>query len=217
MTAVPAAAAARSAARLDWGRLAMVPLGVLGALAAGSALLRHTGPAHLAAAGLTLAFYAFLVWAYLRRGVARSTSTSWSVWIAAPLATVLPLTLPFVAAGGVGTAVLVAGEVLLVAGMAWSVWSVRVLDRSLSVIPQARELVRRGPYAQVRHPLYLGELVATLGLALTLGGPLPLAGWAVLVALQAYRARHEERLLGAALPGYEEYRRSTALLVPGVL
>jgi protein-S-isoprenylcysteine O-methyltransferase Ste14 len=92
-----------------------------------------------------------------------------------------------------------------------------VLDRSLSVIPQARELVKRGPYARVRHPLYLGELVATLGLALTLGGPLPLVGWAVLVALQAYRARHEERLLGAVLPGYSEYRSSTALLVPGVL
>jgi protein-S-isoprenylcysteine O-methyltransferase Ste14 len=103
-----------------------------------------------------------------------------------------------------------------VLGIGWAVWSIRTLDRSLSVVPQARELVRHGPYARVRHPLYLGEIVAMLGLALAAGGLLPVMGWGLFSAVQAYRAVHEELLLAAALPGYHEYRRSTALLVPGL-
>jgi protein-S-isoprenylcysteine O-methyltransferase Ste14 len=194
----------------------MIVLGVVGASTALAAVLRNAGPARVAAGVLTLAFYALLVWAYLRRRSARSTSRAWTVWVAAALATLLPLTLPLLGDGRAGAVALTAGEALLVLGMAWSVWSIRTLDLSLSVVPQARELVRHGPYAYVRHPLYLGEIVASLGVALTFGGPVPLVGWAVLVALQAYRAAHEERLLEATLPAYGEYRRSTALLVPGV-
>ncbi|HYY11015.1 MAG TPA: isoprenylcysteine carboxylmethyltransferase family protein [Kineosporiaceae bacterium] len=203
--------------RPDWGRLAMIPLGTLGALAATAAVARQTGPAHMAAGALTLAFYVLLLWAYLRRGRARSTSRAWSVWVASPLATALPVLLPLTGTGDPAPLALAAGEVLLVTGLAWSVWSIRTLGRSLSVVPQARELVHRGPYARVRHPLYLGEIIATLGLVLTAGGVLPMAGWVVLVLLQAYRASHEERLLGTDLPGYEAYRRSTPLLVPGLI
>lgn len=202
--------------RTDWGRPGMIMLGVLGASTATAAVLRHAGPARVAAGVLTLAFYVLLVWAYLRRRSARSTSRDWTVWLAAGLATLLPLALPLLGDGRAGAVPLASGEVLLVLGMAWSVWSIRALDLSLSVVPQARELVRHGPYAHVRHPLYLGEIVATLGVALSFGGPLPLAGWVVLVGLQAYRAAHEERLLEATLPAYREYRRATAPLVPGV-
>ena len=36
------------------------------------------------------------------------------------------------------------------------------LGKSFSIIPQARRLVREGPYSVVRHPLYLAEEVALL-------------------------------------------------------
>jgi len=68
----------------------------------------------------------------------------------------------------------------------------------------------------VRHPLYTGEIVSTLGLALTAGSLRAIAAWLVLVVLQAYRAMREEQVLLRALSGYLDYRSRTAALLPGV-
>jgi protein-S-isoprenylcysteine O-methyltransferase Ste14 len=104
---------------------------------------------------------------------------------------------------------------VLLIGLAGCVWSLRHLWTSFSVIPQARTLVSSGPYRWIRHPLYTTEIIANVGMAIHFGR---LYHWAVLVLLivgQSYRARREERLLCAHLPGYAEYRTRTAALVPG--
>jgi protein-S-isoprenylcysteine O-methyltransferase Ste14 len=109
----------------------------------------------------------------------------------------------------------VLGDGLLLAGLVWSVWAVRTLGRSFSVIPQARAVVSAGPYRVVRHPLYLGEIVATLGLAVVRPSAETFGAWVLLCVLQAFRAAHEERLLAATLPDYDGYRRCTRRHVPG--
>ncbi len=212
--------------RLDWGRVAMVPVSVLlGALVLArlGKLVGGTGQSTATAAvsavvtgALSAAFYLLIIRAYLRRGPARATTREPLALAAGPVATFLPFTLPWLGHGSSADGLLLLGDVLLAAGFGFSVWSVRCLDRSLSVVPQARSLVQRGPYSRVRHPLYLGELVAMLGLAITLGGVAPLLVWAALAALQAYRAVQEEHLLGSTLPGYAEYSARTGRIVPGV-
>jgi protein-S-isoprenylcysteine O-methyltransferase Ste14 len=166
-------------------------------------------------AGLTAVFYGLLVWAYLRRGPANSTSQVRSALVAAPVATFLPFGLPFLGTGD-STGSLIISDGLMVLGLTWSVWSLKSLDRSISIVPQARKLVDHGPYRKVRHPLYLGEIVTVLGFALALGGPLPLVGWVLLVVLQAYRATQEELLLGTAIPEYRAYQLRTSRILPGV-
>jgi protein-S-isoprenylcysteine O-methyltransferase Ste14 len=211
--------------RIDWGRTAMVPISVL---LGGLALLRLVSllgggegsaletAATAVTALITAAFYVLIIRAYLRRGAAKATSRVWLAHVAGPLATFLPFGLPFVGTGGAGLVAQVVGNVLLMAGFGYSLWALRCLDRSLSIVPQARHLVQHGPYASVRHPLYLGELVAMFGLALTVGGSGPLLLWVGLVGLQAYRAVQEERLLRANLPEYADYQTRTARILPGV-
>lgn len=90
------------------------------------------------------------------------------------------------------------------------------LGRSLSIMPEARRLVTQGPYRLIRHPLYLAEEIAVLGLFLQFRS----AGTAlILVAhfgFQLMRMKNEELVLAEAFPEYVAYTARTARLIPGV-
>ncbi len=101
-------------------------------------------------------------------------------------------------------------------GMAASTWVVAALGRSFSLLPQARGLVTSGPYAVVRHPLYVAELIAALGVALQFQQPYALAIFAVTVCLLLPRARFEEDVLNATFPEYGAYQKRTARALPGL-
>ncbi len=165
---------------------------------------------------LTSAFYALVIRCYLRRGAAIATSTSVTAHVAAVTATLIVFTVPLLRGAPPGAGQQGAADALLVIGQAWALWALRFLGRNLSVIAQAREVVQRGPYRWVRHPLYSGEIVAAVGLALSANsGPAVLVCLAI-CGLQAYRALREEQVLLEALPGYREYRARTAALLPGL-
>jgi protein-S-isoprenylcysteine O-methyltransferase Ste14 len=71
------------------------------------------------------------------------------------------------------------------------------------------ELVTSGPYRFVRHPIYSGILLATLGTALAISG-LWLVVFAVMGVYFVYSARVEERLMASSFPAaYPYYRAHT--------
>lgn len=222
----PAARASASAprARVDSGRLVMVPFALLMLVVDAGALVRAAARSHsslaeaLGWAGtmLVCAFYILVIWCYLRRGKASATSRSVMASAVAVTATFTPFAFPVLTGAVPGTGRQLASDLLLVAGTGWSVWSLRYLGRNLSVIAQARGVTDRGPYRLVRHPLYLGEIVSSLGLALAAGTVAGAGVWVALVAMQAYRALREEEVLLLALPGYRDYRARTAALLPGI-
>lgn len=207
--------------RLDAGRLIMVPVfGIVlaadvvslghGAHTAGAEVLRSVGTV------LALAFYLLAIWCYLRRGPAVATSGSLSAHAAAITATWVPFTFPLLRGAPSEPGRQALADVLVICGLAWAVWSLRYLGRNISVLAQARDIVVQGPYRWVRHPLYLGELVASLGIAIAVNSYLALALWIALCGLQVYRAVREEQVLSQALPAYRSYRSRTAALLPGV-
>ena len=104
--------------------------------------------------------------------------------------------------------------ILIISGTAFAVCAVLVLGRSISIVPQARQLVTRGPYAVVRHPLYLGEIVAMIGVTLQFFSVWALFLFALQCAFQLQRMKYEERLLIDAFPEYRGYMASTARLIP---
>lgn len=206
------------ASRVDAGRLIMVPFSAVLLVLDAITLTRagRAGLGQLTDAGLIFGFYALVIWGYLRRGPAIATSDSVSASVVAVVATLTPFALPLLHGAPAPGAVRIAGEVLLVAGTGWSLWALRSLGRNLSVLAQARGVAEAGPYRLVRHPLYAGEIVSALGVALTAGSLAAPGAWLALVGMQAYRARREEQLLLASLPGYRRYRDRTAALIPGI-
>jgi protein-S-isoprenylcysteine O-methyltransferase Ste14 len=105
---------------------------------------------------------------------------------------------------------------LVILGIAFSIVILMQLGRSFSILPEGRRLVTHGPYAVVRHPLYLAEAVATLGMVLNY-----LSLWAVLLiaaqlALQLVRIHYEEAVLKEHFPEYEDYAKKTWRLIPGI-
>jgi protein-S-isoprenylcysteine O-methyltransferase Ste14 len=203
---------------VDLGRLIMVPAAAVMLLLDFAALSRggSTAAIRWPGAALVCAFYLLIIWNYLRRGPAVATSGSITGSAAAVVATLAPFTFPLLAGGQPGRIRPLSGDLLLVAGLAWSVWALRCLGQNLSVIAQAREVAEHGPYRLVRHPLYTGEIVSALGLAIAAGTLAAFAVWLALGAMQVYRAVREEQILLSALPGYRDYRARTAALVPGL-
>jgi protein-S-isoprenylcysteine O-methyltransferase Ste14 len=113
------------------------------------------------------------------------------------------------------------GIVLCAAGVALVVQSRRALGRNWSdlvVVKAKREIVEKGPYRWLRHPLYSGCMLGFLGSAMTIGSPLAY-GIAAFCALGfVVKARKEEALLAACFPtAYPAYRRQVKAFVPFLL
>ncbi len=91
------------------------------------------------------------------------------------------------------------------------------LGGSYGLFVAARPLRTKGPYAMIRHPIYLGQMIATLAVVALRWSPRNLAIWALFVAVQATRATLEERKLAACWPAYAEYRLKTWRFLPLVV
>lgn len=160
---------------------------------------------------LVLLLVLMLVRRHARTGTARLRGI-----LAALGGTAAPAFLILESNGGLSAALAPLAIVLLLVGMGWGIWSLTVLGRCFSILPEVRGLVTNGPYRWVRHPVYLGEITATLGLLLPVLSTRNVAVFALFCALQLWRTRHEEAGLVATFPEYDDYRRRTARLLPGL-
>jgi protein-S-isoprenylcysteine O-methyltransferase Ste14 len=82
---------------------------------------------------------------------------------------------------------------------------------------RGQRVISTGPYSYVRHPMYSGVVLLTVGTSLLLGSWYGLAVGMVIVVMVAIRAVFEERMLRAELKGYEGYMaRVKFRLIPHV-
>jgi protein-S-isoprenylcysteine O-methyltransferase Ste14 len=150
---------------------------------------------------------------FMARRPAKSESTSPSLWLLAIAGTCVGLLMrPSDAPGAtqIGVAVQVVGLALLVAALL-------SLRRSFAIVPANRGIREGGLYRIVRHPIYLAEITAFLGLVLANPSTLNAALWLCACVLQFARACAEERFL-AADPAYRAYLAKVRYrLVPGIV
>lgn len=113
-------------------------------------------------------------------------------------------------------ALLFLSAALAALGNALSVVVLNRLGKSFSIMSEARGLVTDGPYRLVRHPLYLAEEIAIIGVFLAYWSLPGLLLFATHLAVQLLRMRNEERVLQAAFPGYADYASRTPRFIPGI-
>jgi protein-S-isoprenylcysteine O-methyltransferase Ste14 len=98
------------------------------------------------------------------------------------------------------------GLLFVALGAVIIITSLFFLRQAFSVTPQARFLVTAGPYSIIRHPMYLGNLVSLLGLALLIDSVEAVALFFVCSGLQMCRALYEEKLLQSNFSEYASYK-----------
>jgi protein-S-isoprenylcysteine O-methyltransferase Ste14 len=165
---------------------------------------------------LTLIFFALSVVMYIVRYVPQRRTLRLYPRFAALAGAFLSLGFMLLPPRELSHAVYLISLLLLIVGIAFATSALLVLGRSISLLPEARRLVTKGPYALVRHPLYLGEIIALAGIALQ-----HLSIWALLFlgavwAFQFQRMKYEEQVLSQSFPEYGDYMARTARLIPGL-
>ena len=110
------------------------------------------------------------------------------------------------------------GVALVIAGLGFAVWARVHLGGNWSgtvTVKQGHELIRSGPYAYVRHPIYTGLTTALLGTTLASGTLHAVIGLAIIVLAFVRKSGIEEEFMRATFPAqYPRYSAEVPALIP---
>jgi protein-S-isoprenylcysteine O-methyltransferase Ste14 len=112
------------------------------------------------------------------------------------------------------------GLVLTIMGVVFAIWSRLYLGRNWSgivTIKQDHKLIRTGPYALVRHPIYTGLGLAILGTAIAIGEMRGLVATGLVLVGMRLRSRLEEASMMEQFGAqYTHYKKDVRAMIPFV-
>jgi len=160
-------------------------------------------------------FYVLLALLTMTRSPAKAQADGVLPRIAAFVGTYMPWTIAFFGKTDQALPNLASTACVLI-GMIMMLITIRHLGRSFSLVPQARNVVQTGPYRWIKHPLYLAEEIAVLGVVLRNPTPLIAVLLVLHIGVQVCRILYEEDLLRRNCPEYSSYEASRWRVVPYV-
>jgi protein-S-isoprenylcysteine O-methyltransferase Ste14 len=169
-----------------------------------------------AAQGATLIFLLLLIVVFAIRKPATSSAKGAAPKAVALLGTFLGLVIMNLPRANIGRPLMLFSTLLILGGTSFVIYALLWLGRSMGVLSEARTLVTGGPYAWVRHPMYLGEEMALIGITLQFISPAALFVLAMQIGFQLYRMSIEERVMRVAFPEYADYARRVKKIIPGI-
>jgi protein-S-isoprenylcysteine O-methyltransferase Ste14 len=114
-----------------------------------------------------------------------------------------------------------AGIILCVAGLGFAIWARVVIGRNWSgtvTLKEDHQLIERGPYRLVRHPIYTGILSMFVATAIVLGHLAGSIGVVIVFASFWSKLIREEKVMLNQFPDkYAAYRQRVKRLIPFVL
>jgi protein-S-isoprenylcysteine O-methyltransferase Ste14 len=176
-------------------------------------------------------FIAFLaVWVItgvsVKKTKERQTSSKWfSYWIFSLIAIILlffianipPFNIPLIQSSLASRSF---GFLVEVLGLCIAIWARITLGRNWSAsvtFKEKHELITKGPYKWVRHPIYTGMITMFLGAAIYLGVLAGLLAIFFVFLSFSIKLRDEEALMTKHFPKeYTKYRKTTKALIPFV-
>ena len=160
-------------------------------------------------------FYMLLALLIMTRSPAKAQADGLLPRIAAFVGSYLPWTITFFGQTDQALPNFLSTACVLI-GMIMVLVTIRHLGRSFSLVPQARSVVQTGPYRWIKHPLYLAEEIAILGVVLQYLTPVTVIILVLHIGVQVCRILYEEDLLRRNCPEYSSYEASRWRLIPYV-
>jgi protein-S-isoprenylcysteine O-methyltransferase Ste14 len=163
-----------------------------------------------------------------KRTVYRETQTQrlryWVLLVVACLLLIYGRKLPYALSFRIipdSTAIACAAAALCVVGLAFAIWARVTLGRNWSgvvTLKEEHELVQRGPYRFVRHPIYTGILAMFFATALSQGRWSGFLGTLLMFASFWIKLRDEEKLmLQQFRDQYRAYQQRVKCIIPFVV
>jgi len=110
------------------------------------------------------------------------------------------------------------GLLLTAGGLVFAVWARIALGANWSgtvTIKSGHNLIRRGPYRWVRHPIYTGLLFSVVGTVLLQGEVRSLLGFVIILFALYRKAKREEKFLSEEFgEGFAEHAKHTGMFLP---
>lgn len=189
---------------------------ILAVATAWPALRLTAPPMQLLAKSCIVLFYLIMCWLLITRPPAKAQAEGLVPRLAAFIGTYMPWTVVFVSRPAGSPLLDLASTGVGLLGLCMTIITIVHLGKAFSLVPQARKVVRSGPYRWLRHPLYLAEEIVVLGTVLQFFSLTAVAILLIHVAVQVCRIHYEEALLRRSLPAYQDYAAYTWRLVPFV-
>ena len=106
------------------------------------------------------------------------------------------------------------GVVVNLVGHGISIAGVLSLKKSFGIVTKVNEIITSGLYGVVRHPIYFGYLIMTLGFICMTPRIIHFIVYSFSVIIQVYRAKIEEEKLASASQDYRKYMKTVPFLIP---